>query len=542
MKNLILKKRTIGKSVLTSLFGILLVLAKTAGQVYVPFSARMNGGKIYYNDGRYEQAAEQFAFAVADKPNSAEARIWLGMALSHLQKPLEAAIQFDSAFALDSLYFNKMLKNEDCKFQAFTSFSQATREKMNSNDTNDWQIALHYIKQALRIEPKSRQGLTYLAQLYLQLNKLEELKQSAMKIMKSDTLDPLSYTMLGLYFFNQAHWDSAHYYYWEAAKRYQANEKKTKTFLAAELKVSDTLKLNQIVTSLIAARQDRNPERLRILIQDTLKAKAKYPMLTRTVDELYLTKSELNTSYFRAGVASLHKANIEKIKEEQERYFSEAQIEFEQALRYNPQDLDAKHNLAFIYYRKGGLDNDRQAMELYEEIIKASVLFLSDSMLPLEIVDSLLVLITPDKVTQKNLPIPLELNVRIENELIKKGLDMVGSLWLYFPNLKSDWTKAPIYEQTVFLSKLSPQALENLYLLYGSAQANVAMGLKQETRVAEAKQQFETAINSFQLVLALNPKNTDALKSLGVCLSELGRKQEAFELLKKLEEIKKERQ
>jgi len=519
--------------------GSLFILSELFGQVRVPFSARMNGGKIYYNDGRYDKAAEQFALAVAENPNSAEARIWLGMALAHQQKLLDAAGQFDTAYELDTAYFNKMQKNEDFKFQALTSFSQATLAKINTNDTNEWQTALSYIKKALKIEPKSRQGLTLLAQLYILLNRLDELKASAWEIMKADSTNPLSYTMLGLFFFNQSNWDSTHHYYLAAASHYEAQAKKAKASLAQNLQVTDTIKLNTIVQSLITARKDRNPERLRILIEDSLKAKSKLLVLTRMVDDLYLTENELNTSFFRAGVASLQKANLIKAKEEQEHYFSQAQFEFEQALKYNPVDLDAKHNLAFIFYQRGGLANDRRAMELYQEIIKASVLTLADlpsSLGGLE--DSILALITNEVIAQKYLPIPPELSVKIANELFKRGSMLTEPSWLYFLNAQ---VSKPIDKKEVFLSKLTPQALENLYLLYGSAQANVAMGEKQENNSEAAQKNYEAAIASFQLVLALNPKNTDAIKSMGVCLSELGRKQEAFELLKRLEDLKKEK-
>lgn len=515
----------------------LVLFSLVSGQAHVPFSARMTGGRIEYSNGRYEKAAEQFAFAVADNPKSAEARIWLGMALSHLQRNLEAAAQFDTASQLDSLYFNKMLKNEDCRYQALTSFSLASRELMISSDTNDWKVALNYIKQVLKIEPKSRQALTILAQLYLQLNQLAELRTRALELIRTDSTNPLGYTMLGLYFFNQSDWDSVRVYYLAAAQKYQIQYQQIKEQLANVLTINDTIKLNKITASLIRARRDRNPKRLQTLIEDSLKAKSKLPVLTRIADDLYIIENELNTSYFRAGVASLQRTNQEKTKETQEFYLQQAKTEFEQALSYNPNDLDAKHNLAFIFYRQGGLAADQRAMELYEEIIKAAVVELTDPRLPSDLQDSLYNLITKEVMADKYLQIPPELMVKVENEFYKKGVEITNLEWLYFPKL----TANTFDKKNVFLAKLAPQALENLYLLYGSAQANVAMGLKQEKKAVEAQKQFESAIVSFDLVLALNPKNTDAIKSKGVCLSELGRKQEAYELLKRLENLQKEK-
>jgi tetratricopeptide (TPR) repeat protein len=310
--------------------------------------------------------------------------------------------------------------------------------------------------------------------------------------------------------------------------------------LVPELKISDTVRINQIAASLVAARKDRNPNRFRSFIEDSLKARAKLPVIARITDELYLTQGELNTSFFRAGVASLQKANTDTAKTQQERYFNQAQSEFEQALFYNPSDLDAKHDLAFVFYRKGGPGSDIRAMNLYEEIIKASILTLTDTILSAELGDSLVTLISGDVLAKGSIPVPAELSVKIENELVKSGSEMTGLVWLYFPNLNR--IKRPVTtldKKDIFLSSLAPKALENLYLLYGSTQANVATELKQEGKIDEANKKYDEAIVSFKLVLALNPKSRDAITSLAVVFREKGDKEEAFKMLEKLEQLKK---
>ncbi len=532
-----MKKSLIGPIIL--LLGIFIF---TFSQPYIPYGARMNSGKIHYNEGRFEKAAEQFAFAVEENPNSAEARIWLAMSYYQIQQYPIAAAQFDTAFSKDSIYYKKMEKNEDFKFQARSSFLAMSRDYLASSDTNDWITALHYVKHSFRLDPKSRQALTMLAQLYVQLNRLDDLKQQAMVIVKNDAENPQGYNMLALYFFNRTDWDSAHYYYLESGIRHQLNERKSKEMLSSQLVIKDTIQLNQTVTSLVAARKDRNPKRLTSYIEDSLKVKPKLRTIVNLADDLYITRSELNTSYFRAGIASLQQANTFTEKEKQESYFKQAEAEFSQALSYNPSDLDAKHNLAFIYYRQGGIEADQKAMAIYEEIIKNSVLPLPDPLLASDIVDSLLLLITDKVISNKYTIVPADLVFKIENNLAVQGLDLIGWQYLYFPTLTKSQLSTPtrpVDKKEIFLSTLDNKALENLYLLYGSTQANVAMGLKQEEKLDEAMKQFDEAIITFKLVLALNPKNTDAIKSLGVCYSEKGEKKKAFELLKTLDDLKK---
>ena len=523
--------------------GTFILPSQVLGQAHVPFGARMNGGKIYYNQERYDKAAEQFEFAIADNPNSADARIWLGMAQSHLKKYLEAAAQFDTAFRSDSIYFNKMLqKNDDFKYQASTSFFDATRENLSQNDTNQLKDALRYVKQVLRIEPKNRPAQTILAQLYVQLNQLDELKQNARTMLVTDAENPLSYTMMGLYFFNQSEWDSAHYYYLEAAKRQQVIEQKSKTTLGSVLGISDTVQINQVGIRLLAAYRDRNPERLKKLIEDSLKAKQKFPLVARNVNDLYLSQGELNTSFFRAGAADLQNANTDTAKTNQEQYFNQAESEFEQALIYSPSDLVAKQYLAFIFYRKGEPSSDERAMNLYAEIMKASVIQLDDPIIPAHLADSLLSLITSNVVMQKYITLPTEYEVKVENELAKKGSELIGWQWLYFP--KASQVKVPtvpVDKKDVFLSTSDPQSLENLDLLYGVTQTNVATNLKQQNKIDEANKKYDEAISTFDLILALNPKNIDALTSLRVCYREKGDKQKADEILQRLDSLRKQK-
>lgn len=523
--------------------GIFIFPPRVLGQAHIPVGARMNGGKIYYNQERYDKAVEQFEFALADNPNSAEVRIWLGMAQSHLKKYLAAAAQFDTAFGLDSIYFNKMLqKNEDFKYQASTSFFDATRENLSQNDTNRLKDALRYVKQVLRIDPKNRPAQTILAQLYVQLNQLDELKQNARAMLVTDAENPLSYTMMGLYFFNQSGWDSAHYYYLEAAKRQQVIEQKSKTTLGSVLGISDTVQINQVIIRLLAAYRDRNPERLKKLIEDSLKAKQKFPLVARNVNDLYLSQGELNTSFFRAGAADLQNANTDTAKTKQEQYFNQAESEFEQALIYSPSDLVAKQYLAFIFYRKGEPSSDERAMNLYAEIMKASVLQLDDPIIPSELADSLLSLITSNVIMQKYLPLPNEYEVKVENELAKKGSELIGWQWLYFPKASQAKVPAvPVDKKDVFLSTSDPQSLENLDLLYGVTQTNVATNLKQQNKIDEANKKYDEAISTFDLILALNPKNIDALTSLRVCYREKGDKQKADEILQRLDSLRKQK-
>lgn len=516
-----------------SIFLVSGILISASGQPRVPYSARMNSGRIYYRDNRYEKAVEQFKFAIEENPQSADARAWLGAALSHLRIFLEAAAQFDTAFQLDSSYITKVRQNDDFRFQAWIAFFDATRENIHTNNLED---AINYINNGLKIEPENRQGLTILAQLYVQLNRLDELKQKAQDMMKEDPENSMVYTMLGLYFFNQSEWDSAHRYYEQAAMRYQTNERKSRDALARELAITDTVRLNQIVGRLRVVRQDRNPDRLRSYIEDSLRAGRKLRLIARIADDIYMTQGELNANFFRAGIASLQKGSADTVQSEQSRYFKQAISEFERALNYNPLDLDAKHNLAFTFYRLRESGSDVRAMTLFEEIINASILAITE--LSNELCDSILTFLAGDTTSKGLIPISPELTFKIENELARQEHKLSGYQWLYLPEVKRiKGSVEPVAKGDVFLTLYDVQGLENLYLLFGAAQTNVATELKGENRTEEANKKYDEAISSFNRVLVLNPKSSDAYKNLAVCYREKGDSKKAFELMKKWKDL-----
>ena len=180
-------------------------------------------------------------------------------------------------------------------------------------------------------------------------------------------------------------------------------------------------------------------------------------------------------------------------------------------------------------------------MTLYDEIVEVSVLPLTNPVLPAELVDSLMARVAVEAKTKKFMPVPEELYLKIENELAKKGSDLTGLQYLYFLTAGQTKSSSTIDKKDVFLSTMAPKALENLYLLYGSAQANVATDLKREQKIDEANKKYDEAIVSFNIVLAIKPNSKDAISSLGVIWKEKGNKEEAGKMWQRLEELKKQK-
>jgi tetratricopeptide (TPR) repeat protein len=60
------------------------------------------GGKLHFDQQRYEQALENFEKAVEEKPNDPEGRLWLGRALAQLERDEEAVQEINNAAELST--------------------------------------------------------------------------------------------------------------------------------------------------------------------------------------------------------------------------------------------------------------------------------------------------------------------------------------------------------------------------------------------------------------------------------------------------------
>jgi len=92
------------------LIGTLVLLASCSSQesAQVPlapqtpaFEKVYQGGRLAFKEGRYDEAAAQFARVVAADPENLKARLNWAAALSHLNQPGEAIIQCQNVLARD---------------------------------------------------------------------------------------------------------------------------------------------------------------------------------------------------------------------------------------------------------------------------------------------------------------------------------------------------------------------------------------------------------------------------------------------------------
>lgn len=467
-----------------------------------PFAARMNGGKIHYREGRYERAKEQFEFALKERPNSAEAHLWLGLALFQLGDGLNAATHFLFAFQLDSSFIRQIKKEEDKKLAVWSALSQKTQRLILEND---FENALSYAEMSIKIDETRPLGYTLLAQIYSQLNKLQELSRLGKKLVNEDSLSPQGYNILGIYFFSVNDWDSAAITYQKAGKLYEDKIAEYKENLKKEIKRTDA---ELVIERLIQYQKEKEVERFRSYVEDSLRLKPKLSYLARLTLELYNTILEKNFAYFRTGSSYLQKSTVlpESIKV---RYLFKAESAFTTVLRDNPNDLEAKYNLGFVKYSLGK-EKVEEAVTLFQELLKTGIPLVQ---LPEKIQGEISSWLK-NEIDKTILPLPREIT-----DQIKEG----SFTYIYlFDTLNP------------FLSPFEPKTMENLYLLLGASYVRVA-------DLKRAKENYDKAIAAFHRVIDINPENTDAYQNLVVAYREKGDKKMAEKMYLKMEEIKKKK-
>ncbi len=466
----------------------------------VPFGARMNGGKIHYRDGRYKKAKELFELALKERPNSAEAHFWLGLALAQLGEVLTAAEHFLSAFQLDPSYLNLAKKEEDKKFLVWSAFSQKTQKLLLAES---YETALPYAQMCIQIDEAQPTGYTLLSQVYAQLNKLEDLFRLGEDLIARDSLSPQGYNILGIYFFTKAIWDSAALVYEKSLKLYEDRIEVHKENLKKELKRADA---ELVIRRLVQYQENKDVSGFQSYVEDSLRLKPKLGLLARLTLELYNTILEKNFAQFRTGTAYLQKSaqGEESLKI---LYLKKAEAAFANLLAQTPEDIDAKYNLGFVKYSLGK-EKVEEACGIFRELVLTGRLI---TQLEEKEKEEISLLLTKEK-GKSAIPLPPEIASSIGNG---------NFVYIYLFD-----TLSP------FLSPLPPATLENLYLLLGASYVRVA-DLKKE------KGYYDSAITSFQRVIILNPENTDAYQNLVVAYREKGDKKMAEKMYLKMEEIKK---
>ncbi len=503
------------KRILCLFVFILTCAAPIYSQKAVPLDARLRGGKIHFQGGRYARALEQFDAALVDFPGNPEARFWKAIVLEKTGKFIESAVNFDSTFITAPEWLDKTQKDEMFQYSAWNAFIKAG-QKMDEN--GDYASAISYYKRATNINPQSPQAFLYLSQVYTTLDSLEEIKNIAKSLFELDPQNQQVNILLGLYFFRKEDWDSSMVYYNKAAEFFMQDRQNAVANIAKELK-QDLDQAEITANKLIVKRNTRS---LETFINDSLKAKNKLVTLGRLTEQLYLDHAELNICNFRSGVAALQKANDIKPESLQQRYFKTAIDYFIEASKYNPVDYDAKFNLGMTYYRSGA---DIKAESIFNTLTQ---LILT----PLQNVNPKLSQNILSLITMENLSaglfeiVPPVLN-EIDKEFEKAYTFKTGYWYLYYTDFKKakELPTSANYDK-IFLSTFNSDIIENLWLLLGATQTNL--------------KKFDDAIKAFNMVLDLNPKNQDAYRNLAVCYREKGDQVKAYEILQQGEKMKKQ--
>ncbi|MEO0116772.1 MAG: tetratricopeptide repeat protein [candidate division WOR-3 bacterium] len=468
----------------------------------VPFAARMNGGKIHYREGRYERAKEQFELALKERPNSEEAHLWLGLALFQLGDASTAAVHFLEAIKIDTTLINQIRKEEDKRLAVWSALSQKTQRLILEND---YENALPYAEMSIRIDETHPLGYTLLAQVYSQLNKLQELHNLGKRLVKGDSLSPQGYNILGIYFFAINSWDSAAITYQRASNLYEKKIAEYREDLKKEIKRADA---ETVIEKLISYQKGKEVDKFRSYVEDSLRLKPKLSTIARLTLELYNIVLEKNFVDFRIGSSYLQKSSAlpESMKWG---YLLKAESAFTAVLVNNPQDLDAKYNLGFVKYSLGK-EKVEEAVILFKELVENGVYL---TQLPEKVKEEISSLL---KTEAGKIAIPLPSEIASQ---IKEG----NFAYLYLFD-----TLSP------FLSPFEPKTMENLYLLLGASYVRVA-------DLRKLKENYDKAISAFQKVITINPENVDAYQNLVVAYREKGDKKMAEKMYLKMEEIKKKR-
>ncbi|MCX7784634.1 MAG: tetratricopeptide repeat protein [candidate division WOR-3 bacterium] len=478
-----------------------------------PLDALLRGGRIHFQGGRYERAFQQFQSALNSYPGNPEARFWLALSLEKLGKSVESAENFDTCFIDARDYVDKMLKDNNIQYTVFNAF---TRAGNIMNQKGNYDLAIKYFTRATESDPKNIQGYLQLAQIYSTVDSVAKIKGIADKLFQLDSLNPQINVILGKYFFKKQDWDSSLFYYEKSVKQFTNSLNKAKDLLSTELKIDSP----KTETVLIKLSELRGTKQLESYIAESLKAKPKMTKLAGMSNEIYLIINLLSSSYFYAGSSALQKANTFTTETQQKQYLSLASNYFNEVLRYNPLDYDALFNLGFTQYRSGA---DTEAEKIFSSITQLALLPLSS--LKESLARSLIAGV--DDMKKGYWEIKTELIKDVEQELDKRKTFKTGYWYLYFPSLKNT-TPAELASNLskVFVSGLDPVAVEELMLFYGAVQTNL--------------KKYDSAIVSFNTVLALNPKNQSAYRNLAVCYREKGEQKKAYEILQEGERIKKQ--
>ncbi len=519
----------------------------------VPLDALLRGGRIHYEGQRFERAKEQFKRALdqygpgADNSILAQIHTWLGLCDAQLRNFADAADHFATALDADSAYAEKIRKDEQWQYHAWTALISRTREEYNADR---YDAALRYARAAMAIDPAKSQTYTLLANAYSALGQYDEMRATADQLSKLDAGVAEAYNLLGMYFLQKpeslwsapeakaARWDSSAYYYHQAIVQYEKRFNDARTGLAQRLKISESSRLDEVVWQLVERSRRQDQTELKRYIEKDLGAAQKLVEVAAIASQLYFAANNVNAASARAGTAML-RAAAETKGEQSERFRSQAETLFSRAVAYDSSDFTALFDLGIAQYQAG---KDAMAERSLEKVVEGATAPLN--LLPDPLVDELLALITPDAAATGHLELAGAVADRVDSVLLARGRRTTGYHWFYFPDLKEKKGSASPTRAdtgTMFLSTQQPQLLEQVYLWLGSSQTGLASSMDPVNQKEARRAKFNQAIGSLLIALKLDPKSVDAYQNLGICYRETDQKEKALAAFEAADRIRKGR-
>jgi len=520
----------------------------------IPLDALLRGGRIHYEGQRYERAKEQFTKALseygatADNATLGQIELWLGLCEEQLHNYAAAADHFVAALEKDTTLGGKISANEQWQYLAWTALISATRESYNA-EAND--AALRYALAALKVDPSKSQTYALVANIYSALGRYDDVRATAGDLLKLDAGAPEAMSLLGLYFLQKpdslwptpearaVRWDSAGYYYDQAIASYEKRFAAAKADLAKQLKLADTVKLNQVVSQLIEKSRLEDQSELKRYIETDLNEAKQLAEIAQTASRLFYAANNLNVASSRAGTAML-RAATETRADTSERFRSEAEAMFARAVEYDSSDFASLFNLGITQYQG---KKDSLAVRSLQAVINGAVAPVG--MLPQPWLDSALALIDTTAAKLGCVEVTGRLAQDVDSIMTAKGRKNIGFGWLYFPELKTRrLTGAATVADTagMFLSIEMPRLMEQAYLWLGSSQTGLATALSDAGKKDAAKASYERAIGNLLTATKLDPNNSDAFQNLGICYRETDQKDKALKAFEAADRLRRQGQ
>jgi len=145
----------------------------------------LSGGKLHYDQKRYDRAEENFALAVQETPENGEAWMFLAMAQAEQGKTEEAAANFEKAAELAPVgtpLADQVQQNRDFyfgnRFNSAITFNEKAEELKGAGDEagakENYAKALEELERALVYKPESTQARSNLGITYLKLGEIDK--------------------------------------------------------------------------------------------------------------------------------------------------------------------------------------------------------------------------------------------------------------------------------------------------------------------------------------------------------------------------------